>query len=560
MIISLLCFAIILLITYWLSDSGALGAFLHLVCVIVAGALSLALWEPIAYLLVGSAAAGNFAKGLVLVGLFLALLLVLRMVADRLVPRDIQLPKGANMGLGALFGAAAGTLSVGMLAIGCGFFQSTVMIYDMAGWSRRSDVPTSPTIGSDGAPMLHVVEGTAGFFGFLSSGAFSAVGLLGDAGQLRSHAPQLDRTAMSLYRDSFADGMARVSIQPEAVNSLKVFDIPQATLSSGVSASGKPAWGVEFGVTQDGFDGDGTQFVMSASQMRLLGDGKGGAAAVAHPVAWTQADANGNFKQFFFNAATSYASSPPSQGDGRFMMLFDKSALGGQAPKFAEIKGIRFRLPQPSARASALDDGGSAAVPLARDPDATDLSEYAEFPGAKFGLKGVTINLNSKGGLQLDSGNYITSGEQKFPKSSSSSVSSELQVRGFRVNEGERILRLDCSAREGGARIFPDLNPWITEAGALAQGSRVAVIDSNGAKYYAIGFVYDDNEYVLVKSFGGSPIPVKSIPIQSLGGTTSLTLYFRVPAETQLTGLVLATGKEDRLVNTLRVTAPKKEE
>jgi hypothetical protein len=53
---------------------------------------------------------------------------------------------------------------------------------------------------------------------------------------------------------------------------------------------------------------------------------------------------------------------------------------------------------------------------------------------------------------------------------------------------------------------------------------------------------------------------VKSIPIQSLGGTTSLTLYFRVPAETQFTGLVLATGKEDRLVNTLRVTSPKKEE
>jgi len=554
--ISLLCFAIILLITYWLSDSGALGAFLHLACVITAGALAFAVWEPLAYLLMGTGA-GNYAKGTVLLGSFLGLLLLLRMLADRTVPRDVPLPKGPNMALGALFGAAAGVLSVGMLVIGGGFLQSTVSIYDLTGWSRRSDVPAAPTIGSDEANILPVVQATAGFYGHLSSGPFSALPLGGDAGTLRTHAPQVDRTALSLYRDSFADGMGRVSIQPAAVTSLKLYDVSRAKLSSGVSAAEKPAWGVEFGVSQESFDGNGMQFVMSASQIRLIGDGRSGAASVAHPLAWTQPDANGNPKQYFFNSATSYASSPSSQGEGRFVALFDKAQLEGQAPHFVEIKGIRFRLPAPIAREGALEDLGAPGAPLFKDPDATDITALVDFPSAKFGMKGVTINLNSKGGLQVDSENFITGGEQKFPKASSSSVSSELQVKGFRVNEGERLLRLDASAREGGARLFPDVNPWVTEAGAAAQNARVAVIDARGAKYYAIGYIFDDSEYVQVKSFGGSPIPLRGLPVQSLGGSTSLVLYFRVPAETQVAGLVVSTGAEDRLVNVIKATAPK---
>jgi hypothetical protein len=118
---------------------------------------------------------------------------------------------------------------------------------------------------------------------------------------------------------------------------------------------------------------------------------------------------------------------------------------------------------------------------------------------------------------------------------------------------------MNVSARPGSARIFPDLNPWITESGATAQNARIAVVDRNGAKYYAVGFVYDDGEYVLVKSFGGSPLTVRNVPVQAIGGSNKLTLYFRVPADLQIVGLVLATGKEDRVVNTMSVTSPKEE-
>jgi hypothetical protein len=224
-----------------------------------------------------------------------------------------------------------------------------------------------------------------------------------------------------------------------------------------------------------------------------------------------------------------------------------------------EIMGGRSRTPAPVAMAAAIDDGSSRKAAIIEDADATDISSDVDFPNPKYSIKGTVINLNAKGGLVVDGNNFIVGGEQKFPKSTTSSVSSDLQVKGFKIGEDECVLRLDATARRGSARIFPDLNPWISEAGAAGQAARVAVVDANGAKYYAVGYIFDDGEFVQVKSFGGSPIALRNIPVQSVGSNTQLTLYFRVPAETRLVGLVLSTPKEDRLVSTMSVTSPKKD-
>ena len=82
------------------------------------------------------------------------------------------------------------------------------------------------------------------------------------------------------------------------------------------------------------------------------------------------------------------------------------------------------------------------------------------------------------------------------------------------------------------------------------------MIDDRGAKYYAVGYVEDDGEWVLVKSMRGRPLTLKDIPIQAVGSGKKLALHFRVPAKTKIVGLVLATSGEDRLVNTSTVTSP----
>ena len=555
MIISVIGILAILLITYWWGSSGAFSALIHFLCVVTAGCIAFAVWEPISYRMLGGGA-GEYAKGLVLLGVFIGVLVVARLASDRFIPMNLSLPRAADVLLGGAFGLASGVLSIGFLTIAIGFFQSTVTIGDYTGWSRRSDVPTAPAIGTDNAPILNVAGIAAGFYSYLSWGAYSP---WFGGGTIDTHMPQLVRTAGSLYRDSYGDGLARVSIPPESVTDMKLYDVPPISLSGAVGAAPTASWAVQFTVAQDGFDGAGQQFLLSAAQARLLGDGKGGKATVSYPIAWRQKTREAGEKMFFFNAPSNYATSMQSQGEGTFVLFFPKQDLGSQAPKYIELKGVRFLAPRPVA---APDFAGAAPVESAgastlNDTDATLIDELIEFPDPKYAIGGVTINSNDKGNLGLDGSNYIISGEQKFPRNTNSIVSPELRVRGFQVSTGQRLLRLDASAKEGGVRIFPDLNQWVRESGATAQNARVAVIDKDGAKYYAVGMVEDDGDWVLVRSMGGKPLALKDIPIQPLGSGKKLTLHFRVPAETALKGLVLVTGKEDRLVNTISVSAPK---
>ncbi|MHC4141812.1 MAG: hypothetical protein ACYSUF_08025 [Planctomycetota bacterium] len=44
-IFNILCIAMVLLIAYWWANQGIFSAIIHLLCVIIAGALALAFWR-----------------------------------------------------------------------------------------------------------------------------------------------------------------------------------------------------------------------------------------------------------------------------------------------------------------------------------------------------------------------------------------------------------------------------------------------------------------------------------------------------------------------------------
>ena len=187
MIISVIAIAVILLITYWWSNNGAFSALVHFLCVVTSGAIAFGVWEPLSYRMLSSSA-GEYSKGLVLVGVFVVLLAILRIFTDRFIPMNLSIPRLADVTIGAGFGLASGVLSVGLLAIGMGFFQSTVTIGDFTGWSRRSDVANAPAIGSDNAPLLTISNIAGGFFSYLSWGPYTP--WLG-GGTIDTHMPQL---------------------------------------------------------------------------------------------------------------------------------------------------------------------------------------------------------------------------------------------------------------------------------------------------------------------------------------------------------------------------------
>ena len=84
------------LIAYWWATQGLLSAVLHLVCVIAAGTLAFAFWEPIATAMMSGGTFDNYAWGVSLIGTFTISLLVLRVISDKIAFGNTQFPDIVN--------------------------------------------------------------------------------------------------------------------------------------------------------------------------------------------------------------------------------------------------------------------------------------------------------------------------------------------------------------------------------------------------------------------------------------------------------------------------------
>ena len=88
------CIAIlILLATYWYAfKEGFFSGLIHLACVIVAGALAFAFWEPLALTMLGGGGMAEFAWGSSLLGIFCFALIALRIATNLLIPQRQNFP------------------------------------------------------------------------------------------------------------------------------------------------------------------------------------------------------------------------------------------------------------------------------------------------------------------------------------------------------------------------------------------------------------------------------------------------------------------------------------
>ena len=121
---NLILIALVALIAYWWINQGLFSAVLHFVCVVVAGALAFAVWEPLAVKMLDADFASDYAWGIALLGPFSLFLFLARLACDKLVPNNLNFPQWAHYSVGGVFGAASGVLTIGMLLIGGGFIKS----------------------------------------------------------------------------------------------------------------------------------------------------------------------------------------------------------------------------------------------------------------------------------------------------------------------------------------------------------------------------------------------------------------------------------------------------
>lgn len=222
---NVLIIGIVLLIGYWWANQGLLSSLLHLTCVIVAGAITIAIWEPITLAILSGGWFDNYAWGAVFLACFAIILGVARSISDQSVKANIFLPPWANMTFGFLAGALSGIITVGMIVIGTGFFQTADSIL-YPGWGRDRDARA--IVEREPKPWLPVAKWTVDFYEYTSLGSlypnFSGA-------PLARQYPGLDRQA-SLVRDSYDSGKGQLSLAPDGATVTDVFKL-QARGESG---------------------------------------------------------------------------------------------------------------------------------------------------------------------------------------------------------------------------------------------------------------------------------------------------------------------------------------
>jgi hypothetical protein len=441
-VLNLLILGLAALIAYWWASQGAFSALLHLLCVIAAGVLAFAVWEPVAIKVLGMGALSNFAWGIGLLAPFALFLFVLRLATDRLVPANLNFPQSVNYLVGGGLGAAAGVITMGIVLIGAGLLQSERAFMGYSGWIRSSNSQGRPA-DTGGGLWVPVHSLVADFFGTLSAGSFAPE--TGTA-TLKNRQPNLDRVSMSLARDGAHAGRSRVALPPDSIDVAGVAYAPAATLRAAIGGT-QPVYAVGLTVRQPAYD-QGVQFRLSSSQVRLIGEAAPGQTApTAHPIAWT-ADLPGGGRELFpFDDTSHYVTSVPGQQQVVAWLIFPGKDLAGATPRFIQVKGVRIALPQfeqvdaTKLMASLMGQGGASAAPTF-DPSLRTVGGNDLRISNK--LDPLQLSTNDLPGMRESDG-YLTEGRGTFPRSPGTRVNRSLQVKGILEPEGTRVVRLNIS-------------------------------------------------------------------------------------------------------------------
>ncbi len=517
---------IMLLIAYWWANQGLFSALLHLFCVIAAGAIALAFWEPLTVnLLLRGTWFDDHAWGVSLVGLFAITLFGLRLAFDRLAPGNVDLPHWANMTFGGVIGAGAAVLTVGILIIGAGHVQADRDIMDFRGVARERGGQIT-TINNLWVPAHQV---TSEFYEFLSAGS------LRTNTPLRQYNPKLYQQA-TLIRDSYTSGgllAGRVGLNPEAV-SIEAFEV----LDEGGADGQRYAVMLQF--DRAAFDG-GQQLVISQSQVRLIGipTDRNAEPSVGFPDRWSQETDTGA-RSYEFDDPSHYITSVAGRESADVRIEFPIGRGEGQfreRPSFSrfyiQVKGVRFELPAPETVTSGVFATNRATLGTERERVVVEQVEGAvTIADDEIHLRNNIRNFNIRTaqlGMAMDViDDYMVQGRAQVRRGGER-VPRELRVDGIHEMEGTRIVQLDVSRGTTAdlygparARVDEDAVPFL--------------VDRNGNRYRPIGYVYNDTETieVLLNPQRGAGT-LSDLPDLPSAGDHTLKLVFRITEGVELT-------------------------
>lgn len=539
---NLILLALVLLIAYWWANQGIFSGLLHLICVIVSGAIALAFWEPLTLVFLKVKGFENFAWAVSLILLFVIPLAILRLATNKLVPSNVDLPHWANLTFGFPIGLCSGILSMGILLIGTGFVQGHLDIMGYKGYARDRDNAKNIThVGS--SLWIPVHEWTYEFYSLLS------VTSLSTNQPLRQYYPDVHKVAWSQYRDTFREGRGQVSITPNAAT-IEAVNLARDSLNRCMVVVKFNSRAMDYG----------EQLTISSSQVRLVSKvSKANRTAkphVAHPARWNQAIRGSRRSTFLFDDITNYATSV--EGTESTIIAFDFEWPVASDPLFIQIKGIRFTLPrvqliseqdyEPLLGSSAQAARTTTTAVVSKSGTGRLVTDSDII--VTVSIRPLMISRNMlPGEINITKDNYLTEGFAEFPRRAATMPARALRIKGIYEPEHTKIIQVHVK-RGGQADIF---GPVRQQAG---NNATPVLVDSNQTTYSPIGYIYDRGEIVDVKLFPTNRElgELNRLPQLSSAGGLTLRLIYRVSEGVQIVSFRLG----DVTVATCNVQAVKR--
>lgn len=562
MIFNILIVGLVLGLAYAWMVRGFFSAFIHLLCVLVAGALAFAVWEPASYFLIGLSPDRGFlsflqsaAWGVGLILPFCVFLLLARVVTDKIVGANLKNATAVDYAGGAVCGLGVGVLTAGVFVIGIqGLRLPTNMGYrpvwyteDRAGGAGSLTITDKLWIPADRI--------TAGIYRGLSSGSMSA------EQSLDKWYPDLVTTGFAA-RLSPGDGSGRNAIRPSDFRVIKTYTVgsPDQTAAAtelfAIQGSTAPQRYVDIRGRAPGSDGTpakgylmgtviefepgaketgkrGGQVIVSNGQVHLVARNEStGESITIFPLAAISenAEADGRLGRWKFDANDVFISSVGGQSKATFG--FEFFIPEGFSPIGLTVRQARLpianndRFPEPTVYDSPADrDRRVASGSIFKADDAArrqrDASNAATLTGDTDAASTSGIRVSSSMGevassqtarsrLTLDDDNLIADGQAKFAVTEigrgNTPSGRTMRVESFALGRNQTMVQIDVSPgmpasfTSDAARLAPTDQPLV-------------LIDSNGNEYEAIGFVYKDREIFEVRyTLGNTLAGIEATP------------------------------------------------
>lgn len=542
MILSLLVVAMVALITYWWANQGATSALLHMLCVIIAGSIAFAIWEwvTVSFFLRGIRF-DEYAWGITLIATFAIVLCALRLISDKLVPKEIRINAAVNTVLGAAFGLVSGVLSVGIVLTGWGFIQASSEVLGYQGFHRSQESNGLPTQRQGNLPPTLVLKATEFAFGRLSNGAFSPIG--SDI-TLANALPGFSDLAGSAMRDSFEDGKSKITAPRGSVRVTDLFDLPTA---------GEGLYLARIEVDQPAFDRR-TMFTLSASQARLVGaDASDPGVSYAKEFAQKVAATDALFQSYTFSDIGYFASSPSGAQNAVLYLAFPKGPLKGQKPAFLQVKGLRLTVPEAQReptvgsvaayldRAVGVQLTGSALAlqTLLREAEnaAVLAASHIETNNTITPASGSVNNL--PGSLVVNDTRWLISGAGDFQRGAATTGNRDLRINGIAEPEGTRIVRVNATKGFSPVDLY-NMDRVRALRKVAGEDATVELVDRNMNTYQPFGYIWERTTEGGVRIFldlpPGGRWTLRDLPNAS--EEDKLFLLYRLPENTQIVGVI----------------------